>query len=83
MRGCTLGEWCASLWLLLAAAAAAGAAAQPQQEASGNPEVAALLEIRSGFRNGQQVLPDWSATASSPCGWTGVNCSAGGQVVAL
>ena len=48
-----------------------------------NPEVAALLEIRAGFSNGEALLPDWSSSASSPFGWTGIVCDGDASVVQL
>jgi len=65
-------------WLVLLGLARVPAAAAVNQEA------AALLTIRSGFTNGQTVLPDWNNASSSPCTWTGVGCDPDtGQVIAV
>ena len=79
----------ALLWhlLLVPAAAQVAAAAQQQQSA----EVQALIQIRDGFENGLELLPDWNRSAASPCPfvdsrtwWSHVTCNApGGSVVAL
>ncbi|GAB4820775.1 hypothetical protein N2152v2_007821 [Parachlorella kessleri] len=68
---------------------AAGASSAAPQLTAGAPEpapyneeAAALVHIRTGFTNGDTVLPDWNTTAASPCGWTGVECNNSG-VVAL
>ena len=74
----------------LASTQAADASPEAPQPAAGSPEpapvheeAAALLRIRTGFTNGDSVLPDWNTTAGSPCSWTGVECNNSGSVVAL
>ncbi|KAG0589138.1 hypothetical protein M758_2G248500 [Ceratodon purpureus] len=37
-------------------------------------EVAALLELKRGFENGEVELHDWQEGSQSPCFWRGVTC---------
>jgi len=67
-----------SWWLVFLGLAPVPAAAAVNQEA------AALLVIRSGFTNGEAVLPEWTNASSSPCTWKGVGCDPDtGQVIAV
>ena len=59
-----------------------GLAPPSRAQTSSNPEVAALMQIRSGFTDADAVLPDWNSTAASPCSWTGVKCL-GARVASL
>lgn len=63
----TMALRAAALLLLLPALAAALGA---------DPQAAALLHIRSGFTNGEELL-DWNHTTAHPCGWVGVGCDSG------
>lgn len=44
-------------------------------------DTCSLLAFQAGLANGADVLPSWNASASSPCGWAKVACSADGKRV--
>ncbi|XP_057951721.1 LRR receptor-like serine/threonine-protein kinase FEI 2 [Malania oleifera] len=41
----------------------------------------ALLEIRSAFNDGKNILSNWNAADESPCKWTGISCHEDNQQV--
>lgn len=48
-----------------------------------NPEVLALISIKSGMNDPHNIMENWDSTSVDPCSWSMVTCSSDNLVTAL
>lgn len=48
-----------------------------------NPEVVALINIKSGLSDPHNIMENWDGTSVDPCSWSMVNCNTDNLVTAL